>query len=163
MCKKCIPRVCVCVCVCVCARAPSTRDLLVRSSHNDNKSFPSSGRSVKVSVRQRGSGFKTKRSNVRDWSRPRDAPPPPPPPPPPRCRPRPGRSRSVEHYGLGILVCHLRHVTKDIFFCDDTKQPPVGGAEEQRNRKEISDETYAVLDERKNNIMFLLAQDEDVI
>lgn len=31
----------------------------------------------------------------------------------------------VEHYGLGILVCHLGHVTEDIFFCDDSKEAPV--------------------------------------
>ncbi len=76
---------------------------------------------------------------VRDWSRPGGAPPPPPP----RCRlplppGRPGRSGSVEHDGLGILVCHLSHVTKDIFFCDNTKKPPAGGdkGEEERRREE---------------------------
>lgn len=30
----------------------------------------------------------------------------------------------VEHYGLGILVCHLGHVTEDIFFCNNTKEAP---------------------------------------
>lgn len=65
--------------------------------------------------------------NVRGWNCPRG-----PPPPHPHCcllahPSRPGKSGSVEHDGLGILVCHLSHVTKDIFFCDNTKQPPVGG------------------------------------
>lgn len=28
----------------------------------------------------------------------------------------------VEHYGLGVLVCHLGHMTEDIFFCNNTKE-----------------------------------------
>lgn len=36
-----------------------------------------------------------------------------------------GKRRTlVEHYGLGILVCHLGHVTEDIFFCNNTKEAP---------------------------------------
>lgn len=63
--------------------------------------------------------------NVRGWNYPGG-----PPPPHLHCLlpahpSRPGKSGSVEHDGLGILVCHLSHVTKDIFFCDNTKKPPV--------------------------------------
>lgn len=70
-----------------------------------------------------------------EWSRRHTSSPssPSPPLPPslcchllPLCS-HPGRSRSVEHNGLGILVCHLGHVTEDVFFCDNTKQPPAGG------------------------------------
>ncbi|KAK5893390.1 hypothetical protein CgunFtcFv8_006266 [Champsocephalus gunnari] len=46
---------------------------------------------------------------------------------------RPGRSRSVEHDGPGILVCHLSHVTQDIFFCDNTKKP---SAERDKGKEE---------------------------
>lgn len=72
------------------------------------------------------------RPNVIGWNCPRG----PPPPPRPHCcllahPSRPGKSGSVEHDGLGILVGHLSHVTKDIFFCDNTKKPPVGETEQR--------------------------------
>lgn len=44
----------------------------------------------------------------------------------------------VEHYGLGVLVCHLGHMTEDIFFCDNTKEASAErerGGEEDRQRK----------------------------
>lgn len=71
---------------------------------------------------------------VIDWSRWGGTPPPPP-----RCRllPHPGgpgRSGSVEHDGLWIEVGHLSHVTKNIFFCDNTKQAPAGGDTEEEQR-----------------------------
>lgn len=31
----------------------------------------------------------------------------------------------IEHYGLWVLVCHLGHMTEDIFFCNNTKEAPV--------------------------------------
>lgn len=34
------------------------------------------------------------------------------------------RKMLVEHYGLGVLVCHLGHMTEDIFFCNNTKEAP---------------------------------------
>lgn len=34
------------------------------------------------------------------------------------------RRMLVEHYGLGVLVCHLGHMTEDIFFCNNTKEAP---------------------------------------
>lgn len=40
--------------------------------------------------------------------------------------PRSGkRTALVEHYGLGVLVCHLGHMTEDIFFCNNTKEASV--------------------------------------
>ena len=47
----------------------------------------------------------------------------------------PGSSALVEHDGLGILVCHLRHVTQDVLFCDDSKQAPAGERGQQRDRE----------------------------
>lgn len=47
----------------------------------------------------------------------------------------------VEHYGLGVLVCHLGHMTEDIFFCDNTKEASAErerGGEEDRQRKRES-------------------------
>lgn len=87
----------------------------------------------------RGEGKKRGVPNVRGWNYPGG-------PPPPRLHcllpahpSRPGTSGSVEHDGLGILVCHLSHVTKDIFFCDNTKQPPVGRerAEKVKRKKRV--------------------------
>lgn len=66
--------------------------------------------------------------DVRDWSRPEGAPPPRSPRPPLGA---PGRSGLVEHDGLWVLVGHLGHVTQDIFFCDNTKEPPAGGDKEK--------------------------------
>lgn len=34
------------------------------------------------------------------------------------------RKMLVEHYGLGVFVCYLGHMTEDIFFCNNTKQSP---------------------------------------
>lgn len=31
---------------------------------------------------------------------------------------------SVEHYGGGVLVCRLGHMTEDIFFCYNAKEAP---------------------------------------
>lgn len=31
------------------------------------------------------------------------------------------RKMLVEHYGLGVFVCYLGHMTEDIFFCNNTK------------------------------------------
>lgn len=33
------------------------------------------------------------------------------------------------------MVCHLRHVAEDIFFCDNTKQPPAGGERETHRQR----------------------------
>lgn len=41
----------------------------------------------------------------------------------------------VEHYGLGVLVCHLGHMTEDIFFCDNTKEAPAERERERGGRK----------------------------
>lgn len=55
----------------------------------------------------------------------------------------------VEHYGLWVLVCHLGHMTEDIFFCDNTKEASaerggrgMGGRKtdrEKESKKLISD------------------------
>lgn len=92
--------------------------------------------------------------NVRGWNYPGG-----PPPPRPHCLlpahpSRPGKSGSVEHDGLGILVCHLSHVTQDIFFCDNTKQPPVGRdrAETVKREKRAAPLNYG----NENNVRLLV-------
>lgn len=81
-------------------------------------------------------------------------------PPPPRLHcllpahpSRPGKSGSVEHDGLGILVRHLSHVTKDIFFCDNTKKPPV---ERERAEKVKRQNPVVPLNYGKENNVRLL-------
>lgn len=94
--------------------------------------------------------------NVRGWNYPGG-------PPPPRlhcllpARPsRPGKSGSVEHDGLGILVCHLSHVTKDIFFCDNTKKPPVERERERRKLKERRNPVVPLNYGKENNVRLLV-------
>lgn len=56
--------------------------------------------------------------------------------------PRSGKRRTlVEHYGLGVLVCHLGHMTEDIFFCNNAKEAPI----KKERQKEVEKFTSAFL------------------
>lgn len=63
------------------------------------------------------------------------------------------RRMLVEHYGLGVLVCHLGHMTEDIFFCNNTKEAP----RKRERQKEVEKFTTYIFDKCEENWhLFLL-------